>query len=112
MMAINNFPFYPFYDFRRAEGPLCDKFVETYAADSNYDREHFLLFTHIYTLKYLIIWFFSQHQRVAGKISPVIGAAFANLRLVPFYERPLMQTMNKINESIERAGRFEANHVF
>jgi hypothetical protein len=112
MMAINNFPFYPFYDFRRAEGPLCDRFVETYAADSNYDREHFLLFTHIYTLKYLIIWFFSQHLRVSSKVSPAIGAAFANLRLVPFYERPIVHTMNKINERIERAVRFEASHVF
>ena len=105
MTAINNFPFYPFYDFRRAEGPLCDSFIETYAEYSTYDRERFLLFTHIYTLKYLIIWFFSQHLRVSSKISPVIGAAFANLRLVPFYERPIVHTMNKINDKLESVSR-------
>jgi hypothetical protein len=106
MTAINNLPFYPFYDFRRAEGPLCDTFVETYASYSSYGRDLFLLFTHIYTLKYLIIWFFSQHARVSSKISPFIGTAFANLRLVPFYERPIMNTIHKINERIESAGRF------
>ncbi len=105
MTAINNFPFYPFYDFRRAEGPLCDRFMETYSAITEYDKERFLLFTHIYTLKYLIIWFFSQHQRVSRKVSPVVGTVFANLRLVPFYETPLMNTMNKINEKLESVSR-------
>ena len=103
MIAINNFPFYPFYDFRRAEGPLCDSFMETYlSAHSNYDKEQFLLFTHIYKLKYLIIWFFSQYQRVSRKVSPAVGTAFANLRLVPFYERPIMNTINKITEKVQK----------
>ena len=110
MTAINNLPFYPFYDFRRAEGPLCDRFVETYAAHSNYDKEHFLLFTHIYTLKYLIIWFFTQQLRVSRKASPAIGAAFANLKLVPFYEQRIMHTMNKICEKFENV-TCESNHV-
>ena len=110
MAAINNFPFYPFYDFRRAEGPLCDSFIASYAANSTYDRERFLLFTHIYTLKYLIIWFFSQHMRVSRKASLAIGAAFSNLRLVPFYERLIVNTMNKINEKFKNAA-CESNHV-
>jgi hypothetical protein len=100
MTAINNFPFYPFYDFRRAEGALCDRFLETYAANTQYDRQWFLLFTHIYTLKYLIIWFFSQHQRVGRKVNPFVATVFANLKLVPFYERPLMNTLSKINQKL------------
>jgi len=105
MTAINNFPLYPFYDFQRAEGPLCDNFIETYAANINYDRELFHLFTHIYTLKYLIIWFFSQHLRVSSKVSPAIGTAFANWRLVHFYERPITKVINKINDQMESVAR-------
>jgi len=100
MTAINNLPFYPFYDYRRAGGSLCDRFVESYAADIEYDREQFRFFTNIYKLKYLIIWFFSQHMRVSNKINPVIGNAFANLRLVTFYEKPILHTMGKIYERL------------
>lgn len=105
MTAINNFPLYPFYDFRRAEGPLCDRFIETYSSATEYNREQFLLFTHIYKLKYLIIWFFSQHQRVSRKVNAAVGTAYANLRLVSFYERPIVNTMNKINEKFESVSR-------
>ena len=100
MTAINNFPFYPFYDYRRAEGPLCNRFTESYASDTGYDKELFQCFTNIYKLKYLIIWFFSQHLRVSSKINPVVGNAFANLRLVQFYEKPILNTIQKINERI------------
>ncbi len=101
MTAINNFPFYPFYDFQRAEGPLCDRFMEAYLSATEYDKEQFLLFTYIYKLKYLIIWFFSQHQRVSRKVNLAVGTAFANLRLVSFYEIPIMHTINKITEKFK-----------
>lgn len=100
MTAINNLPLYLFYDYRRAAGPLCDRFVESYVSDTEYDKELFLFFTNIYKLKYLIIWFFSQHMRVSNKINPMIGNAFANLRLVKFYEKPILQTMSNIYERI------------
>lgn len=96
MTAINNFPFYPFFDFRRSEGPLCDRFIESYAADVEFDPELFRLYANIYKLKYLIIWFFSQHDRVSKIINPTVGDAFANLRLVKLFERPILHTMEKI----------------
>ncbi len=100
MTAINNFPFYPFFDFRRAEGPLCDRFIDSYAEGAPCDQELFRLYTHIYKLKYLIIWFFSQHDRVSRKINRAAGDAFANLRLVRFFEKPMLNTMKKIYDRI------------
>ncbi len=100
MTCINNFPFFPFYDYRRAGGPLCDRFIESYAANTAYDKEQFLFFTNVYLLQYLIVWFFQQHLRVSSKINAAAADAFANFRLVKFYETPLLHTINKIQESL------------
>ena len=100
MSTVNNFPLYPFFDHRRSETTLCDRFIESYASDIGYDKEQFVLFTNIYKLKYLIIWFFGQHSRVTSKVHPIVGNAFANLRLVRLFERPLLRTVNEISQRL------------
>jgi hypothetical protein len=39
---------------------------------------------------------------VKRKIHPAVGDAFANLRLVKFYEKPFLHTMKKISEGMKR----------
>jgi hypothetical protein len=100
MSTVNNLPLYPLFDHRRSETTLCDRFVESYASDTGYDEEQFILFTNIYKLKYLIIWFCGQHSRVSSKVHPVVGHAFANLRLVKLFERPLLRAVKDISQRL------------
>ncbi len=102
MSTVNNLPLYPLFAHRRSETILCDRFIESYAADAGYDKERFILFTNIYKLKYLIIWFCGQHSRVSSKVHPAVGNAFANLRLVRLFERPLLRTVNEITRGLTR----------
>jgi hypothetical protein len=102
MSTVNNFPLYPFFDHHRSETTLCDRFIESYASDTGYDKERFVLFTNIYKLKYLIIWFCGQHSRVSSKVHPIVGNAFANLRLVRLFERPLLRTVNEISQRLSK----------
>jgi hypothetical protein len=100
MSTVNNLPLYPLFDHHRSETTLCDKFIESYASDTGYDKEQFMLFTNIYKLKYLIIWFCGQHSRVSSKVHPLVGDVFANLRLVRLFERPLLRTVNEISQRL------------
>jgi len=102
MSTVNNLPFYPLFDRQRAETMLCDQFVESYATDAGYGKEQFMFFTNIYKLKYLIISFCGQHSRVSDKAHPLVGNAFANLRLVRLFEGPLLRTVNEISRRLKK----------
>lgn len=96
MTSVNNLPFYPFFDFRRAKGKLCDRFMESYYSGIGYEIKSFMLLSNIYRLKYLILYFGGQYKRVSQKIHPLAGRAFANLRLVRLFNEPILHTIDEI----------------
>jgi hypothetical protein len=96
MATINSFPFYPFFDHRRADFVLGEIFLESYAKDTSRDLETFKLFAAIYKLKYLIVWFCGQNYRVSSKIHPLAGRLFANSRLVRLFEPSLLRVVDEI----------------
>lgn len=100
---VNNVPFYPFFDRKRAGGALCAHFLDAYLTGSDLKREEFYLFSKIYMLKYLIFYFGGQYTRVSEKVHPVAGKLFANLRSVTLTEAPMVRAI----EEIERM----MNHV-
>lgn len=96
MTSVNNLPFYPFFDFRRAKGMLCDRFMESYYSGIGYEIKSFMLLSNIYRLKYLILYFGGQYKRVSQKTHPLAGRAFANLRLVRLFNEPILHTIDEI----------------
>jgi hypothetical protein len=96
MATVNNLPFYPLFDHRRANAELCDRFIESYASGTNYDLNTFTLFSNIFKLKYLLIWFCGQNHRVSTKIHPLAGRIFSNIRLVRLFEPSLLSTAKGI----------------
>ena len=101
MSTVNNLPFHPLFDQRRAETALCDRFLEAYAKDLRHNRKEFLLFTQVYKLKYLIVWFCGQRQQVSAKIHPTAGKLFARLRLARRFERPLQSTVRELSHCLD-----------
>ena len=101
MSTVNNLPFYPLFDHQRAETTLCDRFLEAYARGRGLEPEQFMLFTHIYKLKHLILWFCGQRLQVSSRIHPIAGTLFADLRLVGLFERSLMRTINEISQRMD-----------
>lgn len=101
LSAINTFPFFPLFDYKRARGKLCDMFIEAYLSKTDYEEEAFMLYVNLYKLKYLIIWFFGQHFRVSAKLHPCLANAFANMRLVPIFERAILPTIDIIQKRLK-----------
>lgn len=97
MATINSFPFYPLFDYQRANRELCDRFLEAYLSETSYDRMVFTLFSNIFKLKHLLVWFQAQYTRFNDIIDPFVGKAFANLRLVKIFEESILSTINKIS---------------
>lgn len=100
MSTVNNLPLYLFFDHARSGGSLCDSFIEAYLKNCDIDREMFILFTNIYKLKYLLIWFCGQNFRVSSKIHPLAGKLFTELRLVRLFEPHLLQTASYISKRL------------
>lgn len=105
LSVINTFPRYPQYDRRRADGELNEHFTRMYAFKLGLGGEPVELFAGIYKIKYLVIWFFSQHARVASKIHPLVAGAFARLRLVPLFERVIRRNIERVNAALDVRGR-------
>lgn len=100
MSTVNNLPFHLFFDHARARGLLCNSFIETYQNNCDMDRDKFILLTNIYKLKYLLIWFCGQNERVSSKIHPLAGRLFSELRLVKLFEPSLLQSADYISERL------------
>lgn len=98
LTSINNLPFNPFFDFKRAKGKLCDWFINTYFSDTGYERNKFILLSNIYRLKYLIVYFSGQYRIVSNKLHPLAGNIFANLRLVKLFNEPILHTIDEITK--------------
>ncbi len=97
MATVNSIPFYPLFDYQRADRDLCDKFLEVYLSETTYEREVFMLFANIFKLKRLLVWFQAQYTRFNDIIHPFVGKTFANLRLVKIFEESILSTINKIS---------------
>jgi hypothetical protein len=98
LITVNNLPFYPAYDRERAGDRLCKAFIEAYCDEK--PGEEFILFTNIYKMKYLLLWFNAQHLRVSRIIHPAIGKVFADYRLVSLFEKPLLTTIQDISKNL------------
>lgn len=98
LTSVNNLPFYPFFDFKRANDKLCGHFLDSYCSGAGYDRNEFILLSNIYRLKYLIVYFCGQYQSISQKTHPLVGKAFANLRLVRLFNEPILHTIDEITK--------------
>jgi len=96
MSTINNLPFYPFFDYHRADKELCNCFVEAYLSETKYDKQEFFLLSNIYKLKYLLFWFHAQYHRISDFSHPLIGDLFARLLLVNRFKKSIISTMKSI----------------
>ena len=103
MTIANNLPFYPFFDRKRARTELCDAFLDAYWDCCRLDKNEFLLFSKIYTLKYLILYFGGQYSRISEKIHPVAGRLFANVRSVVLTEEPMILAIEEIERLMTNA---------
>lgn len=101
LTSINNLPFHPFFDHKRACFTLCDQFASTYLSETDYDETEFMLLTNIYRLKYLIVYFLGQYRLVCDKTHPVIGKLFAKYRMVYLFKQPLDYTIGRITELLK-----------
>lgn len=104
LVTVNNLPWFPFYDRRRADGLLCDTFLEVYCGGEVNDRT--TLFANVYKLKCLLLWFNAQHCHVRKVLPQHVANGFVNYRLTRIFEPPLLSTFNKIEAgmmSISRA---------
>ncbi|MDH5570137.1 MAG: hypothetical protein OEY89_00130 [Gammaproteobacteria bacterium] len=102
LTSINNLPFYPFFNYKRACDSFCISFLSSYLLNSNYDKNEFLLLSNIYRLKYLIVYFLGQQRLIRQKTNPFIANLFANYRLTRLFNRPLLHTMNEISTMMNR----------
>lgn len=98
LTSINNLPFYPLFDHKRACFSLCDQFIRSYFSETDYDEKEFMLLTNIYRLKYLIVYFLGQYRLVCDKTHPAIGKLFVKYRMVGLFARPLEHTLGNITE--------------
>jgi hypothetical protein len=100
MAAINNFPWYPFYDHSRANIHLCDIFISAYLEETNYQKEPFTLFCYIHKLKYLIYWFYGQRMRINEKVGPIVEKLYTDLRLSRLYNQLISEAIVQIQNSL------------
>lgn len=96
MTVVNNLPFHPLFNRKRAGTELCDSFLDAYWSGGKLNRDEFILFSKIYKLKYLILYFGGQYTRVSEKIHPMVGRAFVDIRLVRLFSEPILHTVDDI----------------
>lgn len=103
LVTVNNLPWFPFYDRRRADGLLCDTFLEVYCGGEVDDKA--TLFANVYKLKSLLLWFYAQQCHV-GKMLPSRAAkVFTDYRLARIFEPPLLGAMKKIEAGMMSVAR-------
>lgn len=102
LTSVNNLPFYPLFDFKRANDKLCGHFLDSYYSGTDYEGEEFILLSNIYRLKYLIVYFCGQYQSISKKTHPLVGKAFANLRLVKLFNEPILHTIDEITKRTKK----------
>lgn len=102
MTVANNLPFYPLFNHKRVGAELCDRFLHAYWSGCKLNREEFILFSKIYNLKYLILYFGGQYTRVSDRIHPIAGKFFANIRSARLIEEPMVRTIEDIEDLIHK----------
>ena len=93
LVTVNNLPVYPFYDRDRADGLLCETFLEAYCKPT--DAE-FLLFANVYKLKYLLLWFNAQYLQICKRFPQLVAQVITDYRLVRLFEAPIVKAIDKI----------------
>ena len=104
LSTVNNLPFYPFFDHRRALHKLTQIFIQSYWERTSLDEVYFQLFVNCHTLKYLSQWLDAQYQRVSSKVHPLAAKAYANIRLVRIFEPAILHTTGRIDSLL---GKFK-----
>lgn len=94
MSKVNSFPRYPFFDYPAANGILGEKFLDGYFSKNNIKRDGYLLLSHLYKLKYLIISFHEQYARISDVIHPLAAKLYSRLRLASLFEKHITETCN------------------
>jgi len=102
METVNNLPFYLLFDRMRAGKEFCDIFLDEYGTMGGSEREIFLLFSNIYKLKFLILYFGGHHMKVSKYIYSVGAKVYANTRTVGLFDEPIERTINEINYLLDK----------
>lgn len=103
LVTVNNLPRFPFYDRRRADGLLCDTFLEVYCGGEVNDRT--TLFANVYKLKRLILWFHAQRCHLSKIFPPHAAKVFTDYRLARIFEPPLLGAIKKIETGMMSVAR-------
>lgn len=101
LITVNNLPFYPFFDYRRALHKFNHFFIHSYWERTSLDKVFFQLFANCYTLKYLSQWLGAQHQRVSSKVHPWVAKAYVDNRLVGIFEPAILHTISRIDNLLK-----------
>jgi hypothetical protein len=103
LVTVNNLPWFPLYDRRRADGLLCDTFLEVYGGGEANDKA--TLFANVYKLKCLLLWFNAQHCHVRKMLPQHVANGFVDYRLTRIFEPPLLSAINKIETGMMSVSR-------
>lgn len=103
LVTVNNLPWFPFYDRRRADSVLCDTFLDVYCGGEVNDKA--ALFSNVYKLKRLLLWFHAQQCHVRKILPSYAAQGFVRYRLTRVFESPLLNTINKIEAGMRSVTR-------
>ncbi len=98
MSSVNNFPWYPFFDYSIANSILGEKFLNGYFNENDIKRDESVLLSYIHKLKYLVISFNVQNARIGDVIHPLAAKLYSRIRLARLFEKHIDETCNVILE--------------
>ena len=102
MESVNYLPFYLLFDKKRAGKEFSDIFLDEYENGDSRDRDIFVLFSYIYKLKFLILYFGGQYMRASRYFHSTGAKLYANIRAVGVFEEPIDRTIDEIYKRFDK----------